>query len=389
MKKALLSFYALALALAVSPLSAVAQTNVNTGFTRSSSGGEKPIIKVKWEMRGGTQGRDDSTDPLTQLLPSGQWNVNTPVTYCAVATDPDGLDDVNNVYADVFYPPDRSFHGGTDGCHEPVHDEVLLSRLSKSAGWTLICSAIRNNNNNLPAWATGFNYDEVCAQDGELQKETAAVYCGTRNLSFEDPDGMYWVDVHASDKAGLDSDILMNKLTYLPLTAFDVDFQSVNYGNVKLNTHKIKNGDLNFEAPTSTLPTVRNTGNTRMTLKVKQDDLGLGTTNGLPNVQFDGRVGSDAVFSFYDPFVWEELENALELSEIDEVDFSILVKKFPTGTGGVDGLYAGQMWLNAKPEAHGTCPPLCGNSVIEQGEQCDDGNTTSGDGCSATCQIEQ
>ena len=32
---------------------------------------------------------------------------------------------------------------------------------------------------------------------------------------------------------------------------------------------------------------------------------------------------------------------------------------------------------------------VCGNAVLESGEGCDDGNTTSGDGCSATCQWEQ
>ena len=31
---------------------------------------------------------------------------------------------------------------------------------------------------------------------------------------------------------------------------------------------------------------------------------------------------------------------------------------------------------------------VCGNSIIESGEQCDDGNTASGDGCSSTCQTE-
>lgn len=31
---------------------------------------------------------------------------------------------------------------------------------------------------------------------------------------------------------------------------------------------------------------------------------------------------------------------------------------------------------------------VCGNSIIETGEQCDDGNTVSGDGCSSTCQTE-
>lgn len=353
MKKFIIGFYAVALALAVSPLSAIAQSAVNTGFTRSTGGGEKPIIKVKWEMRGGTLGKDDSTDAGAQLLPSGQYQVDTTVAYCAVATDPDGLSDINAVYADVFYPEDVSFHNGEDGCHEPAHDEVLLSRLTKADGWNLICDSIRNGNNNLPEWAIGYDYDEICALDGELQKETAAVYCGTRDLSYEDPDGMYWVEVHAADNAGLDSDVLLNKLVYLPLTAFTVDFTSVDYGNVKLNTHKIKNGNLTYSNGDG-LPTVRNTGNTRMSLKVKQDDMGLGTTNGAYNVEWDGRVGSDATFSIYQPFAWEVLENALELSEDDEVDFSILVKKFPTG-GPENGVYSGTMELDAQWESHPGC----------------------------------
>ena len=159
--------------------------------------------------------------------------------------------------------------------------------------------------------------------------------------------------MHAADIAGNDSTQLVNTLTYLALTAFDVDFSSVNYGNVRLNTHKIKNGNLAFLLNDG-LPTVRNTGNTRMTLGVTQDDMGLGSTNGAYNVQWDGRVGSDAAWSYYDPFVREELENTLELSEDDEVDFSILVKKFPIGTGE-NGVYSGTMDLDATPEAHLSC----------------------------------
>ncbi len=36
----------------------------------------------------------------------------------------------------------------------------------------------------------------------------------------------------------------------------------------------------------------------------------------------------------------------------------------------------------------GTSTPVCGNSKQESGEQCDDGNTKNGDGCSAQCTIE-
>ncbi len=50
------------------------------------------------------------------------------------------------------------------------------------------------------------------------------------------------------------------------------------------------------------------------------------------------------------------------------------------------------------PASPGTCiencgeaghtDPVCGNGSLEAGEQCDDGNTASGDGCSSTCRIE-
>jgi len=36
----------------------------------------------------------------------------------------------------------------------------------------------------------------------------------------------------------------------------------------------------------------------------------------------------------------------------------------------------------------GPAGPDCGNNIVETGEQCDDGNTSPDDGCSATCQVE-
>lgn len=35
-----------------------------------------------------------------------------------------------------------------------------------------------------------------------------------------------------------------------------------------------------------------------------------------------------------------------------------------------------------------TACSLCGNAVIDEGEECDDGNITAGDGCSSTCELE-
>jgi len=36
----------------------------------------------------------------------------------------------------------------------------------------------------------------------------------------------------------------------------------------------------------------------------------------------------------------------------------------------------------------GASQSVCGNAVLDAGEQCDDGNTTAGDGCNASCRIE-
>ena len=42
--------------------------------------------------------------------------------------------------------------------------------------------------------------------------------------------------------------------------------------------------------------------------------------------------------------------------------------------------------INQDGEPAYTCAPLCGNGQVDSGEQCDDGNTRDGDGCSSDCQ---
>jgi cysteine-rich repeat protein len=63
------------------------------------------------------------------------------------------------------------------------------------------------------------------------------------------------------------------------------------------------------------------------------------------------------------------------------------------GTGGTGGMMGtggtgGMMGTGGSGGTGGGNNPLCGNSIVEMGEQCDDGNMTSGDGCSDTCQVE-
>lgn len=67
----------------------------------------------------------------------------------------------------------------------------------------------------------------------------------------------------------------------------------------------------------------------------------------------------------------------------------ILNRASGTAQGFVNGVLTA-LPLTSNQTVHNVVAPapVCGNTVVETGEQCDDGNTAAGDGCSATCQNE-
>ncbi|MFA6096621.1 MAG: hypothetical protein WC788_03280 [Candidatus Paceibacterota bacterium] len=339
----------------------LAQSTIGTGLTADVSGGATPIVKAKWEANAQDRYTDASTAAGAQFLPSGQYNMHKSIAICAVVTDPDGLADIDNVYADVFYPnvalgsshvalPNQS----GDGCGAFMQEDLLV-RLPKADGIALFCDRVRNNNNNLPTFNTApiaYSYDEICGATGELEKDTAAVYCGEKEISYEDPSGDYEVWAIGQDKNGLQGK-LVNHFTYLPMTAFETDFNQVAYGNVRLNTHKIIAGDLTWDVLNQGRASVRNVGNTRLVMKIWQNDMGLGKTSGLWNVKYDARVGSASTYAVYDPETTNVLDDELDLSELDEMDFSIDISKFPPTHVGSN--YTGTMTLSADSLPHLVC----------------------------------
>ena len=348
--------------------------NVDTSLIKGTGGGSAPIVKVKWEMKANTQGEDDSTDEGAQFNAPMVWGENMNYEVCAIATDPNGADDIVGVYADIYYPSDRPMHTSMDpdeidnpsgGCGAFIEENTLV-KLGKEEGIQLFCDDIRTNNENLPVFTSGYDYDEICGPTGELEKETAFVYCDEKQLTWEDPAGDYKVRVFAQDTAGNSSDVLQNYYEYLPFTGYEVDFSAVDYGEVLLNVHKKISGDRDFDPSNSDRPTVRNIGNTRLNMKVAQDDMNLGKTSDDWNVEYDARVGNDEEdWSIYDPFGYvgetpnesndyTTLNEILDLSETEEMDFSILVTKWPDVTN-----FAGGMWLDADYAEFDDCCDQC------------------------------
>jgi hypothetical protein len=351
-----LSFYVLSPALA-------ADTNITTSVKINSV--SSPIVKAKWEMNiddagpvdDDDNGTDDSSAAGAQFDPSGIYGVDKNIAICAVVTDPNGLADISSVETQIHYPEDvalDSIHrnpgcGGTQSI-------ITLSKLSKELAQNLFCNKIRQNNHNLPTFNTDYDYDEICGGangggGGELAGDSAAIYCGTDTLSYGYFSGEYKAIVTATDSVNKTGK-LENTFKYDPLTAFQTDFNKIDYGEISLNDEHEIAGDYNWNLLNEGSATIRDVGNTRLDIKALQNDMGLGKTNGDWNVHFDSRVGNIGSDTHYDPEVNTAIAKTLNIAEMSSMDFSILVSNTPNGSGNI---FTGTMVLSAAYHSDYTC----------------------------------
>lgn len=328
---------------------------VITGIIRSLDISNLSLV-AQWQMLGQKadgeySGEDDSPESGAQILPSGQYQVNKAAAICALVADTVVLDSSLSVKAAINYPKDiaksETALGEKTGCGQ-LKSEITLTRLGQDEGVGLVCDEIRNSNNNLITWnysnesQIAYSFEQVCGLDGYLAKQTAAVFCGEIELSYDDPAGEYQARISAQNNNSTKT--LENKFQYLELTNFENDFSQVQYGLVKLNEWKLLTGDLVWG--NSGLPTVRNTGNTRLQIRVAQNDFGLGKTGDQWNIAYQARVGEKAIFTNYFPEEIAALKDYLELGQSAKVDFGALITKFPETSK--DAAFAGTMTLTGE-----------------------------------------
>ncbi|MCU0653509.1 MAG: hypothetical protein MUD10_04580, partial [Candidatus Pacebacteria bacterium] len=311
------------IALVAGPVSAYATTvsasNVTTrleqdGGTPQASA---PIVAAKWEMDGpmvNMTGTDEQTVASAQFAPSAQCGVNKTVSICGIVTDPNGKNDIKNVYGDVYYPeavklgashvdPVTGQKREVGTCGEMVRECTMTKITDKAKTIDLFCNKIKNLNNNLPVFGQGYTYANICddAQGGLLPKETAYMYCCDFTMSYEDPSGIYNVNVWANDTSDYNSQILNNKMTYLESKAFDVDFTGIDYGKVKTGLWQEVAGNTTWAmTPAVNGASVRNCSSTRIKMGVWQDDMGIKDPDGTDYVKFKAAVSSAANYQEYE-----------------------------------------------------------------------------------------
>jgi len=360
-------------ALVAGPAQALAQALAETVITKLEQDGgstqdSAPVIIAKWEMDGpvaSLTGTDAATTAGSQMAASGQCGVHKTMSICGIVTDPNGKDDIKNVYGDVYYPdavrlgdshvdPITGNLREVQECGEMVR-ECTMTKLTAANAFDLFCNKIRNNNNNLPTWAANYNYANVCdtTNEGVLAKETAYVYCCDFTLSYEDPNGSYTVKVWGTDTSDYNSVPLENEMNYLATTAFDIDFTNIDYGKVKTGVWQEVPGNTTWATTAGVNgASVKNCGNTRLQMGVQQNDMGIKDPDGTSYVQYKAAVSSATNYQTYGPGVLKWLNATLGLSEMNEMDFGVNVSKFPQQ---LQGPFTGTMELSGRSSTHLVC----------------------------------
>jgi hypothetical protein len=296
-----------------------------------------PIVKCKWEQLPEEPYDDDPKTEGLQVLPPLSAGAKRPILYYAVVTHEKGVANIQRVDADVYHP---------DGSPEPYGPSVeggviRMPYFKYELPLEYLCTGDAAEDMVTQAYDMGlvtFNEDyDIYEVLGELDKGTAELWVGCAPIDYEQPAGDYRVAVFAADQIDL-SEPLINTWTYIPMCGVEVDFIGIDFGPTNLNVEKMIAGNTDWNNPKGiNNATVRNVGNTWTSVTVEFDDMEFGhLIDGTWNVQFDARMGSDDTYYEGDIMPYEErrLDNYLNLSCKDELDFSIKVLK---GTGQHSG----------------------------------------------------
>ena len=356
MMKKLIALMTLA-SLVFGPASALAATNpadpaettITTGFTVKTAGEvevtEVPVIKAVWETPD-----DYPLSAETQMDAPADCGQQKEVTICAVLED-NSLTDlmtaaqanaVLNGKAWLYY--DRRPGQINDNYDLPVNAEsspIALNALSKDDSISLFCGNIGAKVPGITTYylrpgttSSYYDYADICdSQTGQLYKGTARVYCGTFNLSYESAAGDYEVQVKATDAQANNvyTPRNTNWFTYVAWTAYEIDFDEVDYGSVArsewdldMDGNNIGDGTWGPSLIDGELrPTVRNLGNTELNMRVWQSNMSQ-NSNPLTNVKYKARVGSQtSSWKEYNKETWKTLDEILPLSTKMEMDFGI------------------------------------------------------------------
>lgn len=247
------------------------QKTVTTNAVINSPTGEAPIVKKQWEIVD-----EDLTAPGVQIniVPSG---VKMLKSY-SVVRDPNGRDDIVNVYVDVYHP-DGSFK--------------YQRHATKVTSSTEIDDALTK----------GVESGELtAAEKAELldelgNREDAYMYVADLDMDYHQIFGVYTAKCWATDRNSNNGLPVASQYEWVKTPVLEIDFENgISFGLITPCVEKMRAGDYDITTPgdgLNGLPSVKNEGNCELQLSVKSKRM-VGTLFGKIITDFDTKLADGA-----------------------------------------------------------------------------------------------
>ncbi len=252
----------------MSPLSVAEEVDVSVEI---SSAGNPPVIEEMFVLDWVDNEYNESGDLAhivagTQIMPnpgSGIDVVETEFYKFIVVSDPNGNADISTVFEKLYNTTGVQM-GPEVTCTDITNTQDQQDALDAA----LECGLIGND-----------KYDDLMWMLDPL-KQQAKMFKVTNTLTNHDEPGIYEVYFKPVDKGGAYITGYTN-FTYLALKAIELDFDTINYGQIMIGVEKWVAGDDVWG--TSDKPTIKNQGNDPLQVTVSATDLigaNLGQTIG-------------------------------------------------------------------------------------------------------------
>jgi len=318
-----------------------------------SGTGAPPTVEYGWIL----PDEDDMTSG-TQTNPSLGAERND-IHACVVVSDPQGRDDIQNVYVDVFHPAGT---GGILPC--VVEDGDVCDESGQGQPWEKTgdlfkyqVHAVRLDPNRdrreieackADALAAGLisqdDFDEINYQI--FSQPNWYMYRVYLPMLYHQPAGIYTALAWATDTSSAVSN--ENETMYfewISTVSLGLDFASLDYGQLQPSVYKVIQGDYMMYYGDGT-PTLKNEGNERVYLSVRSENL-TGIIHGKEIDDFDVKWDPEEIGYGYGQryfkggdFVF--LDDPLELCQTEKIDFSV-----HADIGLPEDTYTGIMTLTA------------------------------------------
>ena len=286
----------------------IGQTTIVNTQASITGGGTPPVVEYAWVL--------PDEDPLTagtQIWPYASTE-RTNLYACVVVSDPNGRDNVADVYIDVYHPQ------GQPLCASFKYQKhgVKLDIVSNKADIEACKTAALNAGLITQAEYTDINYNI-------FNQTKYFMYKVDLKCNYCQPAGEYEARTFAVDQQGGVATPKSPKFTWIPSVILQIDFYNgVKFGEIIPGVEQTIQGDDNML--TNESPTVKNEGNVPIEISLNNSKM-IGKTYKKDILDFDAMFRSE--YKTYKALEKVTFANSLELCNTRKIDFSV---KAPLGT---------------------------------------------------------